>query len=104
MDGNQYVLGVALHDLDDPAEVKVSSIPILFPTRADCKAEEDDYIHVLNVVFTCGAVHREDGSILIYYGGYDTVMNVCITHEDILIALCELYPQDEVSGEILYEI
>lgn len=104
MDGNQYVLGVALHDLDDPAKVKVSSIPILFPTKADCQLAEDDYVHVPNVVFTCGAVRQGDGSILIYYGGCDTVMNVGITHEDLLTALCELYPQDAVTGEILYEI
>lgn len=104
MDGNQYVLGVALHDLDDPAKVKVSSIPILLPTKADCQLAEDDYVHVPNVVFTCGAVRQGDGSILIYYGSCDTVMNVCISHEDILIAFCELYPQDAVTGEILYEI
>lgn len=104
MDGNQYVLGVALHDLDDPAKVKVSSIPILFPTKADCQVAEDDYVHVPNVIFTCGAVRRGDGSILIYYGGCDTVMNVGITHEDLLASLCELYPQDAVTGEILYEI
>ena len=104
MDGNQYVLGVALHDLDNPKKVKMSSIPILFPSKADCQVVEDDCVHVPNVVFTCGAVYREDGSILIYYGGCDTVMNVGITHEDLLTALCELYPQDAVTGEILYEI
>ncbi|NOX87685.1 MAG: glycosidase [Calditrichaeota bacterium] len=104
MDGNPYILGVALHDLDDPARVKVSSIPILFPTKADCRVEEDDYVHVPNVVFTCGAVHRNDGSILIYYGGNDTVMNVGITHEDVLIALCEHYGQDAKTGKLLYKI
>jgi predicted GH43/DUF377 family glycosyl hydrolase len=103
MDGNPYVLGVALHDLDKLEKVKMSSIPIIFPTKADCKVEEDDYIHVPNVVFTCGAIRREDGAILIYYGGCDTVMNVGITHEDILIALCELYTQDVVNGNLLYK-
>jgi len=104
MDGNPYVLGVALHDLDDPAKVTMSSIPILFPTKADCKVAEDDYVHVPNVVFTCGAVHRKGGSILIYYGGCDTVMDVGITHEDVLTSLCELYPQDAKTGELLYEV
>lgn len=102
MDGNPYVLGVALHALDDPAQVRVASIPILFPTRADCRVPEEAYVHVPNVVFTCGAVRRTDGSILLYYGGNDTVMNVGITHEDILIALCEDYAQDALTGELLY--
>lgn len=104
MDGNPYVLGVALHDLDDPARVRVASIPILFPSRADCRVPEEAYVHVPNVVFTCGCVRRDDGSILIYYGGNDTVMNVGISHEDVLIALCEHYGQDPRTGELLYTI
>lgn len=104
MDGNPYMLGVALHDLDDPTLVKMCSIPILFPTRADCRIEEDAYVHVPNVVFSCGALRRDDGSILIYYGGNDTVMNVGLTHEDVLIALCERYGQHPKTGELLYEL
>jgi predicted GH43/DUF377 family glycosyl hydrolase len=104
MDGNPYVLGVMLHDLNDPSKVQVSSIPILFPTRADCRVPEDAYVHVPNVVFTCGAVHRPDGSIFLYYGGNDTVMNLGITHEDVLIALCEKYPQDGVDGSLQYAV
>jgi len=41
-------------------------------------------------VFSTGMIRRADGSLLIYYGGNDTVMNVAITHEDILVELCEL--------------
>ena len=90
MDGNPYVLGIALHALDDPHNVKMSSIPVLFPTRADCRVAETDYVHVPGVVFSTGMIRRADGSLLIYYGGNDTVMNVAITHEDILVELCEL--------------
>ncbi len=104
MGGNPYVLGVALHELEDPARVKMSSIPILFPSRADCRVEEGAYTHVPQVVFTCGAVRRDDGSIVIYYGGNDTVMNVGVTHEDVLIALCESYGQDPVTGHLKYNI
>ncbi len=104
MDGNPYVLGVALHDLTDPARVKMSSIPILFPSRADCRVEDAAYIHVPQVVFTCGVVRRDDGSVLIYYGGNDTVMNVGVTHEDVLIALCESYGQDPLTGHLTYDI
>ena len=104
MDGNPYVLGVALHDLTDPSRVKMSSIPILFPSPADCRVAENDYIHVPNVVFTCGALARADGSILIYYAGNDTVMNLGATHKDVLIALCEQYGQDPRLGNLLYSI
>ena len=104
MDGNPYVLGVALHDLDNPSNVKISSIPILLPTAADCIVNNETYIHVPNVVFCCGAVKLDNGQIHIYYGGNDTVMNVCITHEDILIALCEQYGQDPLTGKLLFSL
>jgi len=104
MDGNPYVLGVALHDLNDPSKVKVSNIPVLFPSQADCKVEQEDYIHVPNVVFTCGALRNEDGTIFIYYGGNDTVMNVAFSHEDILAELCNCYPQDPLTGISMYNL
>ena len=104
MDGNPYVLGVALHDLDNPANVKMSSIPILFPSASDCVVDKIAYVHVPNVVFCCGAASLGDGRILVYYGGNDTVMNVGITHEDVLIALCENYGQNPITGKLLYDI
>jgi predicted GH43/DUF377 family glycosyl hydrolase len=104
MNGNPYALGVALHDLADPALVTMSSIPILLPSRADCRVEDTAYTHVPQVVFTCGAVRRDGGSILIYYGGNDTVINVGVTHEDVLIALCESYSQDPLTGHLKYDI
>ena len=104
MDGNPYVLGVALHDLDDPAQVQMSSIPILFPTRADCRVADTDYVHVPNVVFSCGMLRRADGSLLLYYAGNDTVMNVAVSHEDVLVELCERYGQDPLTGRLRYDL
>jgi len=104
MDGNPYVLGVALHGLENPEKVNVSNIPILFPSKADCIVPNDSYIHVPNVVFCCGAIRRENGDIYIYYGGNDTVMNVAITHEDILAELCIKYPQNPITGRPLYAL
>ncbi|MFZ1808862.1 MAG: hypothetical protein WAU36_16645 [Cyclobacteriaceae bacterium] len=104
MDGNPYVLGVAIHDLQNPTQVKVSNIPILFPSKADCRVDDDSYVHVPNVVFCCGALRKDNGDIYIYYGGNDTVMNVAISHEDILAELCEKYPQDPGSGRPLYSL
>lgn len=104
MDGNPYVLGVALHELDNPANLKVSNIPILFPTRADCKVKPDAYVHVPNVVFSCGARRLDNGAIFIYYGGNDTVMNVAFSHEDILAELCNRFPQSPINGIPMYNI
>ena len=103
MDGNPYVLGVALHDTADPSNVQMSSIPILFPSRADCRVAETDYVHVPNVVFSCGMLRRADGSLLIYYSGNDTVMNVAFSHEDVLAELCLRYGQDPDTGELRYD-
>ncbi len=70
MAGAVYRLGVALHDRDDPARiVGVADQWILQP--------EDPWEttgYVPNVVFTCGAVPENDGTVKIYWGGADTVM------------------------------
>ncbi len=102
MDGNPYVLGVAFHDRDDPSRVAMSSIPLLFPTASDCRVGPRDYVHVPNVVFSCGVVRRTDGTIVVYYGGNDTVMNVAFTHEDVLAEMCARYAQDPLTGRLLY--
>jgi predicted GH43/DUF377 family glycosyl hydrolase len=102
MDGNPYVLGVALHELDDPRKVAMSSIPILFPSRADCRVADADYVHVPNVVFSCGMLRRDDGSLVIYYAGNDTVMNVAFSHEDVLAEQCRVFGQDPRTGRLGY--
>ncbi len=104
MDGNPYVLGVALHNVNNPKIVKVANIPILFPSKADCIVNDNDYVHVPNVVFSCGAFRKNDGTIFIYYGGNDTVMNLAVSHEDILAELCNKYPQNPLTGVALYKI
>ena len=58
---------------DDPRRVRMSSIPVLFPSRADCRTPEDAYVHVPHVVFSCGMLRRADGTLVIYYAGNDTV-------------------------------
>jgi len=69
MAGAVYRLGVALHDLKDPSRAIVADQWILQP--------EDPWEvsgYVPNVVFTCGAVPEDDGTVKIYWGGADTVM------------------------------
>jgi len=84
MDGSIYRLGVALHQLDDPAKViGVSDDWILQP---EDPWEVTGYVH--NVVFTCGAVPEDDGTVKIYWGGADTVMCVGSAYIKDLVDLC----------------
>jgi predicted GH43/DUF377 family glycosyl hydrolase len=84
MSGAVYRLGVALHDLNDPAKIiGVSDSWILQP--------EDPWEvsgYVPNVVFSCGAVPEKDGTVKIYWGGADTVMSVGVAMIDDLVQLC----------------
>lgn len=84
MDGAVYRLGVALHDLDNPANVLgVSDDWILSP---EDPWELTGYVH--NVVFSCGAVAEDDGTLKIYWGGADSVMCVGTAKIADLIGLC----------------
>jgi beta-1,2-mannobiose phosphorylase / 1,2-beta-oligomannan phosphorylase len=84
MAGAVYRLGVALHDLQDPSHIiGVSDRWILQP--------EDPWEvtgYVPNVVFTCGAVPEEDGTVKIYWGGADSVMCVGTAMIDELAERC----------------
>jgi len=84
MDGHIYRLGVALHKLDDPAEILgVGDRWILQP---EDEWEVGGYVH--NVVFTCGAVPEEDGTLKLYWGGADKVMCAGTAVIDELVELC----------------
>lgn len=72
MDGSVYRLGTAIHKLEDPSVIlAVDDEWVLQPEEA---YEITGYVH--NVVFCCGAVAEDDGSIKIYWGGADKVMCV----------------------------
>ena len=84
MDGSVYRLGVALHDLKDPSKIiAVGDEWILQPEEF---YEITGYVH--NVVFTCGAVPENDGSVKIYWGGADKVMCVGTAKLDDLVNHC----------------
>lgn len=84
MDGCVYRLGAALHKLDDPAQVLgVSDCWILQP---EDPWEIVGYVH--NVVFTCGAVPEDDGTLKLYWGGADKVMCAGTAAIDELVQLC----------------
>ena len=84
MDGAIYRLGVALHDLRDPARVLgVCDRWILQP---EDPWEVTGYVH--NVVFTCGAVPEPDGTVKLYWGAADKVMCAGTARLDELVDLC----------------
>lgn len=84
MSGSVYRLGVALHDLNNPSDVLgVADKWILQP--------EDEWEisgYVTNVVFTCGAIPEDDGTVKIYWGGADSVMCVGSANIEELVDLC----------------
>ena len=84
MDGSVYRLGVALHKLDDPSIVLgVGDRWILQP---EDQWEIVGYVH--NVVFTCGAIPEDDGTLKLYWGGADKVMCAGTAVIDELVELC----------------
>ena len=84
MDGAVYRLGVALHDINNPAKILgVSDEWILSPQDP---WELTGYVH--NVVFTCGAVEDDKGNVIIYWGGADTVMCAGTACIEELVDLC----------------
>ncbi|HIJ52519.1 MAG TPA: glycosidase [Planctomycetes bacterium] len=84
MDGHVYRLGVALHKLDDPSVILgVGDRWILQP---EDEWEIVGYVH--NVVFTCGAVPEDDGTLKLYWGGADKVMCAGTAVIDELVDLC----------------
>ena len=92
MDGSVYRLGVALHSLEDPSQIiAVGDEWILQPDEA---YEITGYVH--NVVFTCGAVPEEDGTIKIYWGGADQVMCVGTANVESLVDHCLNNPRKAV--------
>ena len=84
MDGAIYRLGVALHDLKDPA--KIIGVGDSWILQPEDPWEVTGYVH--NVVFTCGAIAEPDGSVKIYWGGADSVMCVGTARIDDLVDRC----------------
>ncbi len=89
MDGAVYRLGVALHDLEDPS--KLLGVADNWILQPEDPWEVTGYVH--NVVFTCGAVVEEDGTVKIYWGGADTVMCVGTARVEDLVNMCLTEPR-----------
>ena len=84
MAGAVYRLGVALHDLHEPA--KIIGVSDQWIVQPEDPWEVTGYVS--NVVFTCGAVPEDNGLVKIYWGGADSVMCVGMAVVDELVGLC----------------
>ncbi len=84
MAGAVYRLGVALHDMDDPSRVIGVSDDWILQPEETCEVTG----YVPNVVFTCGAVPEDDGTVKIYWGGADTVMCAGSARISDLVEMC----------------
>lgn len=82
--GLLYRLGAVLLDLEQPWRVLGrASEAILSPLYP-----EDFQGNVGNVVFTCGAILEEDGTLKVYYGAADHVMALATAPVGTVIDLC----------------
>ncbi len=84
MSGGVYRLGVVLHDLADPA--KIIGIADDWILQPEDPWEITGYVG--NVVFTCGAVPEDDGTVKIYWGGADSVMCAGTAKIQDLVDMC----------------
>lgn len=70
--GPIYRMGAVLLDPDDPSKVIArSAVPILSPREMYERVGD-----VGNVVFACGAIPEDDGTLKLYYGASDT--HICV--------------------------
>jgi predicted GH43/DUF377 family glycosyl hydrolase len=82
--GHVYRLGVMLLDLINPTILLYRSPNFILEPVETFEVGEPSKCWVPNVVFTCGAVPREDNKdilnaedeVLVYYGASDTVISV----------------------------
>lgn len=84
MDGCVYRLGVALHKINDP--VVVIGVGDQWILQPEDPWEVTGYVH--NVVFTCGAIPEDDGTLKLYWGGADKVMCVGTAVINELVNIC----------------
>ncbi|MFA4836071.1 MAG: glycosidase [Dehalococcoidia bacterium] len=88
-----YRLGVMLLDLANPSKLIYRSPNFVLEPSEECEVGGSDCHWVPNVVFTCGAVPREDNKemlgpddeIIVYYGAADTSIGIATAKVGTLI-------------------
>lgn len=91
--GLRYVIYAFATSLDDPTRVIAEPSGMLIGPREDERVGD-----VSNVVFTNGAIVKDNGEVLIYYAASDTRLHVAATTIDKLIDYCFHTPQDPLRS------
>lgn len=87
--GLRYIIYVFATDLNDPSKLIASPSGLFIAPQGEERVGD-----VSNVVFTNGAVVRENGQVLIYYASSDTRVHVAETTIDKLIDYTFNTPED----------
>ena len=91
--GLRYVLYAFMTDLEEPWRV------IHEPGGYLLAPQGEEYIgDVMNVVFSCGWIARDDGELLIYYASSDTRCHVATTTVERLADYCKHTPPDPLRS------
>ncbi len=81
----RYTIGIMLLDLNDPSKViGMYKKPLIVP-EGYLEAEEG---FRTNVLFPCGMILEDDGTVRIYYGASDTCICMAEAKLEELLALC----------------
>lgn len=91
--GLRYVIYVFATALDDPARVIAEPSGLLIGPRGQERVGD-----VSNVVFTNGAIAKEDGTVYIYYASSDTRLHVARTSIDRLVDYVFNTPEDPLRS------
>ena len=91
--GLRYVIYAFATDLKDPSKVIAEPSGLLIGPRGGERVGD-----VSNVVFTNGAIARENGDVYIYYASSDTRMHVATTTVDKLIDYVFHTPKDPLRS------
>lgn len=91
--GLRYVLYAFATDLNDPSKVIAEPSGLLLAPQGEERVGD-----VSNVVFTNGAIVRENGEIYIYYASCDTRMHVATTTLERLVDYVFATPQDPLRS------
>ncbi len=91
--GLRYVIYAFATDLEDPSKVIAEPSGLLIGPRGGERVGD-----VSNVVFTNGAIARENGDVYIYYAASDTRMHMAVTTIDKLIDYVFHTPEDPLRS------
>ncbi|MDO4303167.1 MAG: glycosidase [Bacillota bacterium] len=91
--GLRYVIYAFATDLNDPSKVIAEPSGLLIGPRGGERVGD-----VSNVVFTNGAIAKDNGEVYIYYASSDTRMHVAVTTVDKLIDYVFNTPKDPLRS------